>query len=374
MDPRQLTNTNYIGKDDEGTDNGLKIHGSRTTDCEKYSFNFQNVLFGELIGKCIEPVEVTNNRMYFNISCSIKRNTVSTMEGYRFSLSANDIEVMHAHLARTPAFVAIETSRGFANAVCKRIGSDVLCPDSTNARKRYILLTGNQGIPNNAGNDIEYCDLVMCASKWARVNLLSYRNAFELVSEYIDSFPNKIMRHEKRLFKRIRKLLPKHPTPLLDDCCPTPSIFVFKCNKVKFGKLFGKSVAPVKVAQNRMYFEVKCVVKRRHKICIEKYTFSVGATDLTGVSVYIGHMPSFIVLETTPKFATAVCKRIGRKVLCPGAENSRKRYIFLLIDPRYNETYQAVKMTEERFVRHVSGWTQLTLLSSDEALQLLRDV
>lgn len=343
---------------------------------KKYSFHFHSVMFGQLFGKCTDPVHVTNNRMYFNIYCSIKRNIVDVVEKYTFSLCSHDIDVLHIHFGRSPSIVAIETSPEFASAVCKRIGSEVLCPGSSDARKRYILLMGNDKIKNNVSNDIEHCDLIMCVSSWARVNLLSHRNAFDMISEIIESFPNKMLRNEKRLFKRIKERLPSttsNSSSHLEDAT-TPTSFAFKCNKVKFGKLFGKSVAPVRVANRRMYFTINCAVKRRHKKCVEKYTFSVGSSDVTEVCVYIGHMPSFLIVKATPKFACVVCKRIGKNVLCPGAINHRKRYIFLLLNQCYNETYQMAKATEDCFVKYVSPWTRLTVLSTDEALQLLRDL
>lgn len=344
-----------------------------STDDKKYSFQFHHVMFGELFGKCTDPVKVTSERMYFNICCFIKRNKVDMMEKYTFSLCANDIDVLHVYFGRPPTFVAIETSQKFANVVCKRIGSEVLCSESRDTRKRYILLTGNETIENNISNDIRHCDLIMSVSRWARVNLLSYREAFEMISDIVDSFPNKMMRNEKKLFKRIRALLPSNSTSHLENCT-SPTAFTFKCHKVKFGKLFGKSVAPVRVANNRMYFTINCVVKRRHKKSLEKYTFSVGSSDITDICVYIGHMPSFLIVKTTPKFAGVVCKRIGKNVLCPTSADHKKRYIFLLLNQCYNETYQRAKATEGCFQHYVSPWTRLTVLSTDEALQLLRDL
>ena len=133
-------------------------------------------------------------------------------------------------------------------------------------------------------------------------------------------------------------------------------------------------MAPVKVNNNRMHFSIRCAVSHRKIKALENYTFSLGASDVSEMCVYIGHMPSFLIVKTTTKFASVVCKRIGEKVLCPGSNNRKKRYIFLHFDHVYNETYQKAKETQDSFLKHVSPWTHVNVLSSDQALHMLREL
>jgi hypothetical protein len=346
---------------------------------KRFFFHYSKVMFGELYGKLTSPVKVWNDRMYMTLNCTMGKHKQKSIRKFSFSLSSRDIEEVHIHFGRAPSFVAIETSIRFASFACHKIGSDVLLPESPDMRKRFILLTGERILENNLAGDSEQCSLINSLSSWSRVHLLSHKEATDMILQSGQSFPEW---HEYIL----RRNLPTSTTTSTSNLntlltnsstqgIPTNlDTFSFICHKVRFGKLIGRSLVPVRASKNRLYFTFNCVVTRIHKRSLEKYTFSVGPSDVSNVYVYVGHMPSFLVVQTTKKFADVVCTRIGQNVLSPGSPDPKKRYLFLMLDSRYSETFQTIEETKNQFVQFVHHWTRLMVLSSTEALELLRDL
>ena len=82
-------------------------------------------------------------------------------------------------------------------------------------------------------------------------------------------------------------------------------------------------------------------IKRKRKKLLEKYTFSVGPLDVSRVLVYVGQLPSFVVIETTKKFADVACNRIGQKVLSPGSRDPTRRYLFAMLHSSYNQNAES---------------------------------
>lgn len=341
---------------------------------KRFFFHYSKVMFGELYGKLTSPVKVWNDRMYVTLNCTIGKHKHKSVQKFSFSLSSKDIEEVHIHFGRAPSFVAIETSKRFASFACNKIGSDVLLPESPDMRKRFILLTGERILEHDLAGDAEQCSLINSLSSWSRVHLLSHAEATDMILQSGQSFPEW---HEYLL----RRHLPTTSTSNLNtvnistrDSSTSLETFSFICHKVRFGKLIGRSLVPVRASKNRLYFTFNCVVTRIHKRSLEKYTFSVGPSDVSNVYVYIGHMPSFLVVETTKNFADVVCARIRQNVLSPGSPDPKKRYLFLMLDSHYSETFQKIEETKNLFVRFVHPWTRLMVLSSTEALELLRDL
>jgi len=156
---------------------------------------------------------------------------------------------------------------------------------------------------------------------------------------------------------------------------PTPpetptNEYVFHCNKVMFGELYGQSVLPTKVRDNRMFLSLECLILRNNVQASEKYTLSVGSNDVEQILVYFGRVPSFVAIETAKKFATVACKRIGKEVLCPGSEEPKKRYILLALNSAFKNDNEA-DSERRSLITAVSPWARVNVLSHSEAIQLI---
>ncbi|XP_066930566.1 uncharacterized protein [Clytia hemisphaerica] len=149
----------------------------------KYIFNSENAMFGELYGKAVMPIKVTDNRMYLSLECHIYRDNVATTEKYTLSVGSNDVSQVYVYFGRVPSFVAIETARKFATVACKRIGKEVLCPGSSIPERRYIILALKNAFKNDAEADLERQNLIAAVTPWARVELLSHADAIQLISQ-----------------------------------------------------------------------------------------------------------------------------------------------------------------------------------------------
>ena len=146
--------------------------------------------------------------------------------------------------------------------------------------------------------------------------------------------------------------------------------YKFHCNKAMFGELYGHTLAPTRVAENRIYLSLECIIHRDQEPITEKYTLSVGQNDVQQVLVYFGRVPSFVAIETANRFAEVACRRIGRDVLVPGALDPKKRYIILaLISAFKNDNEAAVEVGH--LITCISNWAQITLLSHEEAQKII---
>eukprot|EP00111_Clytia_hemisphaerica_P006967 TCONS_00020191-protein len=340
----------------------------------KYFFYYSKVLFGELIGKLTSAVKICNNSIFISLKCNQDRKRTKEILRFNFSLTSKDIEEVHVHFGRSPSFVAIETSQRFAKCACKRIGSDVLHSDG-DVRKRYIILSGEKFLDSTLASDIEQCNLITTLSSWTRVHLLSHQQAIEMITQIRPSFQDQVK--WQQFLEQSKKNGQKSSNIQTSLIAQTPSnqeIFTFTCNKVRFGKLFGTSHQPVRAIESRLYFTFNCVIARSKRKILEKYTFSVGPRDVNNVYVYLGHMPSFLVIETTKKFADVACARIGQRVLCPGSSDAKRRYLFLMIDSQYSSTKEKIDEMKELFERFISPWTRLIILSSSLAIDFLKDL
>ena len=337
-----------------------------TIESRKYLFSFKKILFGEMKGKINTPIAVSNNRIYCKIHCNLKR-FCGKKKSFRFSfsLSSKDIEEIHIHFGSSPCFVAIETSSRFALFACSKIGHSVLMPDSSDFQRRFIILSGENFLDNTAPARIEHCKLIRGLSAWAHLSLLSYDEACSLLSKACPSLCD----HHKWKKERDMTLADQFVRKVSNE-----QILSFSCDKVRFGRLTGSSNCPAKAFGDRLYFTFNCVIKRRRKKMLEKYTFSVGPQDVSRVLVYIGQLPSFLVIETTKKFADVACNRIGQKVLSPGSRDPTKRYLFVMLDSRYNKISGSFDELKFLFERFISPWTRLVILSSIEAIEFLKDL
>ena len=165
-----------------------------------------------------------------------------------------------------------------------------------------------------------------------------------------------------------------NPSPSPATSQETPSSeYTFHCNKVMFGELYGQSVAPTRVSDNRMYLSLECLIVRENIQASEKYTLSVGSNDVEEISVYFGRIPSFIAIKTASKFASVACKRIGKDVLIPSAEDVKKRYIILALTSAFKNDNEA-DAERRSLVTAVSPWAKINILSHAEATVLIEKV
>lgn len=145
---------------------------------------------------------------------------------------------------------------------------------------------------------------------------------------------------------------------------------IFECNKAMFGELYGQSVAPTRVEEHRMYLSLECAIARDGTPTTEKYTLSVGSNDVTQFLVYFGKIPSFVAIETSTKFASVACKRIGQNVLSPGSESPQKRYIILALKFAFKNDNEAI-IERDVLNAALSPWAKVSVLSHQEAFQLI---
>lgn len=150
----------------------------------------------------------------------------------------------------------------------------------------------------------------------------------------------------------------------------TPNEYIFHCNKVMFGELYGQSVAPTRILNKRMYLSLECLIVRDSVQSSEKYTLSVGANDVQQMFVYFGKVPSFVAIETAKKFASVACKRIGKEVLVPHSELPKRRYILLALNSAFKNDSEAD--TERRnLMAAVSPWAKIHAISHKDAINLM---
>ena len=338
----------------------------------KYFFSFKKILFGEMQGKVSTPIKVFNNRIFCKIHCNLKQFRGEKKNfRFTFSLSSKDIEEIHIHFGSSPCFVAIETSSRFALFACTKIGRSVLLPESNDLKKRFIVLSGENFLDNSTTGGIEHCKLIGSLSTWTHLRLLSYGEACSLMSKVCPSLCDQLKwQHiyeqgtsSKILHNQLVRRLPSNE-----------ELFSFVCDKVRFGKLTGSSHCPAKAFGNRLYFTFNCVIKRKKKKMLEKYTFSVGPQDVDRVLVYVGQLPSFVIIETTKKFADVACNRIGQKVLSPGSRDPSRRYLFVMLHSSYNQNTGNIEEIISLFERFISPWTRLVVLSFIEAIDFLKDL
>ena len=161
----------------------------------------------------------------------------------------------------------------------------------------------------------------------------------------------------------------KNPSPI-----PSPlqenNKYVFECNKAMFGQLYGQAVQQTRVEDNRMYLSLECGISREGAPTTEKYTLSVGSNDVIQFFVYFGRVPSFVAIETSTKFASVACKRIGKEVLCPGSSQPQKKYIILALKFAFKNDNEAI-MERDILNAALSPWSKVVVLSHQEAVQLV---
>ena len=334
----------------------------------KYFFFFKKILFGDMQGKIVTPIKVMNNRIFCKIHCNLKQFRGKKKNfRFTFSLSSKDIEEIHIHFASSPCFVAIETTSRFALFASTKIGRSVLLPESSDLKKRFIVLSGENFLDNSTPGGIEHCKLIESLSTWTHLRLLSYEEACSLMSKVCPSLCDQIK--WKHVFEQ------RTPNNQLVRTLPSnEQLFTFVCDKVRFGKLTGTSHCPAKAFGNRLFFTFNCVIKRKRKKMLEKYTFSVGPQDVDRILVYIGQLPSFVVIETTKKFADVACNRIGQKVLSPGSRDPTRRYLFAMLHSSYNQNTESFEEIISLFERFISPWTRLVILSFIEAIEFLKEL
>merc|ERR1711962_1313861 len=88
-------------------------------------------------------------------------------------------------------------------------------------------------------------------------------------------------------------------------------VYEFKCNKVMFGELYGEALLPLRCVNNRIHMKLQCQRPRAGITIPETYNLSVGHNDVQQILVYFGHVPSFVAIETSQRFAEVACRRIG---------------------------------------------------------------
>ena len=157
------------------------------------------------------------------------------------------------------------------------------------------------------------------------------------------------------------------------EAAPSLSPYVFHCNKVMFGELYGHSMSPTKVQDSRMYLSLECAIVRQNVQATEKYTLSVGSNDVEKILIHFGKIPSFIAIETAEKFASVACNRIGRKVLCPNSEVVKKRYIVLALNSAFKNENEACA-ERNNFIEAVSPWAHVEIISHVDAIQLIETI
>ena len=146
--------------------------------------------------------------------------------------------------------------------------------------------------------------------------------------------------------------------------------YVFESNKAMFGELYGQAVLSTRVEDNRMYLSLECAIVRDGTQTTEKYTLSVGSNDVTQFLVYFGRVPSFVAIETSQKFASVACKRIGKEVLSPGSPQPQKKYIIIALKFAFKNDNEAI-MERDVLNAALSPWAKVSVLSHQEALQLI---
>lgn len=154
------------------------------------------------------------------------------------------------------------------------------------------------------------------------------------------------------------------PAPSLSE--KTPGEYKFHCNKAMFGELYGRTLSPTRVFENRIFLSLECTIYRENQRIQEKYTLSVGHNDVRQVLVYFGRVPSFIAIETADRFAEVACRRIGRQVLIPGSEDPKKRYIILALVNAFKDDNEA-SVELQFLIQCVSSWAKIRVLNLQEA-------
>lgn len=160
------------------------------------------------------------------------------------------------------------------------------------------------------------------------------------------------------------------PSPTPAATPPLTGEYKFHCNKAMFGELYGHTLAPIRVADNRMYLSLECIIYRNNAPITEKYTLSVGQNDVQQVMVYFGRVPSFVAIETASRFAEVACRRIGRNVLVPSSSDPKKRHIILaLVSAFKNDNEAAVEVGY--LLSCLSPWTRVKFLALEEATEII---
>jgi len=149
----------------------------------EYKFNCNKAMFGELYGETLAPTRCADNRIYLSLQCQMYRDNVSIPEKYTLSVGHNDVQQVLVYFGRVPSFIAIETSTRFAEVACKRIGKEVLVPQSPDPKKRYIILALASAFKVDSEASQELTHLVTCISPWARINVLTAEAARKLISD-----------------------------------------------------------------------------------------------------------------------------------------------------------------------------------------------
>ena len=162
----------------------------------------------------------------------------------------------------------------------------------------------------------------------------------------------------------------KSSSPVHSPALQENNKYVFECNKAMFGQLHGHAVQQTRVEENRMYLSLECAIARDGAQTTEKYTLSVGSNDVIQFLVYFGRVPSFVAIETSTKFASVACKRIGKDVLFPGSSQPQKRFIILALKFAFKHDNEAI-MERDILNAALSPWSKVVVLSHQEAVQLI---
>ena len=151
-------------------------------DCQ-YSFECEKAMFGELYGNALQPIRVSDSRIYLSLECQITRENQPSTEKYTLSVGQNDVEIVKVYFGRCPSIVAIKTVRRFAEVACKRIGKDVLDPISLDPKKRYIILALAHAFQVDMEAAKETASFIACVSPWTRLQVMTQPDAQLIVNQ-----------------------------------------------------------------------------------------------------------------------------------------------------------------------------------------------
>ena len=148
-----------------------------------YNISCDKGMFGELNSTPLASVRCADNRIYLSVMSQVIRAGYATPEKYTLSVGIPDVQQVFVHFGRAPTFIAIKPSVRFAEVACKRIGKEVLVPDSWDPNKRHIILARKTAFKHDAEASGELIKLVNCLSPWTKVNVLTLEAAKKLISE-----------------------------------------------------------------------------------------------------------------------------------------------------------------------------------------------
>ena len=144
----------------------------------QYKFECEKAVFGELNGT-VASAHCGDNRIYLSMWLDICRDGRNVAEKCAFSVGSSCVRQVMIHFGRVPSFIAIETSKAFGEVACRRLGKQVLAPDSSNRKKRYIILVLKPAFRNVKAS----AELMRCLTPWTNVTILSQEGANKIIAE-----------------------------------------------------------------------------------------------------------------------------------------------------------------------------------------------